>query len=327
MPSRRRWRKASDFPELPGRFDDFGDSYLDAVDSDLVSFGETGQRGFSDAWAESPQGFDDAAAAFATDENDIKGRDLDARSRTWKVVLVIVVALCVGGWFAYDQGLFVDEGAEVVEQDLVPALIAPDAQRTYDLEPTSVTLRVSARGDSLFLRSGGDPNPQPLVEPQEPLVPAFTAGPVIWAGRVHIALTGPGVADADVCLVTTLVADDLRIIDLAAIGTCPVENAVTGDRLACEGRQALLLEVWPFDPRSPTRPPKASAIRFRVEVAQADGSVLSQRGTVDLPPTEGDRLLSAATILGGTPGDVVTLNGQQCRLLDRSDLVLQLLPS
>jgi len=219
--------------------------------------------GFSDAWAETSPGLDSAAAAFATDESDIKGRDLDARSRSWKVAAVIAAALCLGAWFAYDQGLFENEPAEVSEQDLVPSLIAPDVQRSYDPAPTSVTLEVSARGDSLFLRSGADPNPQPFVEPQELLVPAFTAGPVIWAGRTHIALTGPGLAETDICLVATLVTDDLRTVDLAAAGTCPVENAVTGDRIACQGRQALLLEVWPFDPRSATRPPETSATLHR----------------------------------------------------------------
>ena len=327
MPSRRPWRKSPDFPDHPGRFDDVGDDYLDDVASDIEGFGETGQRGFSDAWAETSDGLDRAAAAFATDETDTKGRDLDARLGVWKVVLLLVVVLGAGAGWAYSQGMFDTEPAAVADAEAIPLLIAPDAVREYDSQPTAVALATKARGDSMFTRAADQANPEPIVESVAPLVEALSAGPVLWGGRTHIALTGPGLSDPELCLVATLVSADLRTIDLAASGNCPEAFAATGDRLACSGSQAVLLEVWPFDPRAATKPPAATAIRFRAQ--RTDGTtVISQRGTVALSElVDADALLASATVLGGSPGDLVTIDGQPCTLVDRSDLVIQLLPS
>lgn len=328
MPSRRQWRKSPDFPDHPGRFDDVGDSYLDAVESDLVGFGETGQRGFSDAWADAPEGFDQATAAFATDESDTKGRDLDARSKTWKVVLALLILLGVGAGWAYSKGVFEAETDLAEESGAIPTLIAPDIVREYVSEPTEIVLVTKSVGDAMFLRAGDDAEPRPAVEPVAPLVESFTAGPVLWGGRIHIALTGQGVADPDLCLVTTLVSNDLRTVDLAATGTCPEVFGATGDRMACIGSDMVLLEVWPFDPRAATKPPAVTAVRFRAELTDENGEVASQRGSVALADaSQADALLGAATVLGGSPGDVVTVEGRQCTLLDRSDLVIQLLPS
>ncbi len=327
MPSRRPWRKSPDFPDHPGRFDDVGDAYLDAVASDIEGFGETGQRGFSDAWAETTDGLDNAAAAFATDETDIKGRDLDARSGAWKVAVGLLVILGAGAGWAYSQGLFDTEPTAVADALVTPSLIAPDALREYDSEPTSVVLATTSNGDAMFVRGVDESNPQPIIESVAPLVESFSAGPVLWGGRTHIALTGPGLSDPELCLVATLVSVDLRTVDFAATGNCPDTFESTGDRLACRGPNAVLLEVWPFDPRAATKPPAATAIRFRAE--RTDGTtVISQRGTVALPGApEGDALLVSAAVLGGSPGDLVTIDGHECTLVDRSDLLIQLLPS
>ena len=327
MPGLRWWRKTPEFPDHSERFDDVNDAYLTDVESGLEGFGDTGQRGFSDAWGSATPVLDEAAAAFASDETDTRGRDLDAGSRRWKVALLIVIVAGAAAGVLYSQGVFDGESAGVAEAAAVPTLAAPDEIREYESTPTEIDVSIADVETSMFVETSGG-LPEPVGDANEELAADVTVGLVIWGDRLHVAITGLGVGNADRCVIASLVAPDLRAIDVATMGSCDVDLAATGDRVACVGANALLLEVWPFDPRSPVRPPEATAIRVRIQDRLDDESVLSQRGTLALPQDVADNaLLRAATVLGGSPGQTISVDGRSCTLVDRSDILIQLLPS
>lgn len=312
----------------------------DAPDSDLADFGETATRGFSDAWddadsSQTPENAE-AIAGFASDPEDDKGRDLDKKSKKGVLLLALVVLIGGGLGVAVQNGVFatqLDEAADGAEGGPILTL---DAVRVYEAEPTVAKLELSAASTDLFrVVAGGAPQPEDRATLKLP--PSVGAGPVLWAGRMHVAVfgdgLGTGIEAGQLCAVASLVTDQLAAVDAAGNGeACSPALAATGDRLSCLGNDLVLLEVWSDDPGVPGEPPPVASIRFRVEVADTANAVLSRRGSLSLPasPTP---LLDAAAVLGGAPGDVISVSSVDgllagsCTLVDRSDVVVKLLPS
>lgn len=312
----------------------------DAPDSDLADFGETATRGFSDAWddadsSQTPENAE-AIAEFGSDPEDDKGRDLDKKSKKGVLLLALVVLIGAGLGIAAQNGVFatqLDEAADGAEADVILAL---DAVRVYEAEPTSVELESSAASTDLFRAVAGEA-PQPDDRATLKLPPSVGAGPLLWAGRMHVAVFGNGVGTGmeagQLCAVVTLVTDQLAAIDVAGHGeACAPALAATGDRLSCLGDDLVLLEVWSDDPGVPGEPPPVASVRFRVEVTDAANAVLSRRGALSLQASS-TPLLDAAAVLGGAPGDAITVSradgslAGSCTLIDRSDVVVKLLPS
>jgi len=133
-------------------------------------------------------------------------------------------------------------------------------------------------------------------------------------------------------MVVTMVDGSFLPIDLAAHGECAPELAATGDRLACQGEDLILLEVWANDPRSAKVPPPVVAIRFRAEATSNSGGVYSRRGSFTASPGERS-LLEVSPVVGGAPGDEITItfadgvHRSTCTLIDRADAPVKLLPS
>ncbi len=312
----------------------------DAPDSDLADFGETATRGFSDAWddADSAQTQEnaEAIAEFGSDPEDDTGRDLDKKSKMGVLLLALVVLIGAGLGIAAQNGAFTTQADEVGNSIEGGPILALDAVRVYEAEPTTVELEMSAESTDLFRAVAGEA-PEPDDRATLKLPPSVGAGPVLWAGRMHVAVFGSGVGTGieagQLCAVATLVTGQLAAIDVAGHGdACAPALAATGDRLSCIGNDLVLLEVWSDDPGVPGEPPPATSIRFRIEVADTADAVLSRRGWLSLAPSP-TPLIDAAAVLGGAPGDDVSISSAggslvgSCTLVDRSDVVVKLLPS
>lgn len=355
----------------PKSRDMFGQSYdhdeldlANAPESDLADFGDTATRGFSEAWDDSrgPHAHesDAAVAGFSSDPEDTKGRNLDKKSKKGIVLLALLVLIGGGLGYTFQTGVFDKAGqdASVIEDDISP-LLAPGDIRIYEAEPTSIDLNVSAASTNRFVETnGGGPVPVTQVddparsEPDDSGEPQATsgeeigdlpqsigAGPVLWAGRLHVAVfaedVGEGATKGDQCVVVSLVTDSFIPIDVAAHGKCDAAFAATGDRVACAGDDLVLMEVWSDDPTGSRESRRVPIIRYRIEDNQpllTDAEMRgSLRGNLDLPV--GGDLLAAAAELGGGPGDLVTISGNDgalsatCTLLDRSEVAVKLLPS
>lgn len=311
-----------------------------APDSDVSDFGDTATRGFSDAWddADTVQSADSeaAVAGFSNDESDTKGRDLDTTSKKGAALLVLVVLIGGALGLAAQLGAFATaaDDAEAQDEEEGPVL-ALDAVRVYEGEPTSIELVVSGSSTDLF-RTVDGAAPLPDDRAALHLPPSVGAGPVLWAGRMHIALFGDDIGTrseaGELCVVATLVTEQLAAIDVAGHGDCELVISTTGDRLACSGDDVVMLEVWSDDPGVPGEPPPVAALRYRVEGLGADESVMSRRGSFDMAAGTSP-LVDSAAVLGGAPGDSVTISSVDgalsgsCILVDRTDVAVKLLPS
>lgn len=302
----------------------------DALESDLAGFGDSGARGFSDAWddhAASPQSGD--ASAFAADHSNDKARDLDRSSRRGLVALGLVVVAGVLLAMSVRNDWFGTGAESVAVQPNSTQLLAPTAPRTYEPGPTTVELIRSVALVDLFRSTDSNPSPIPVESLAN--FPKARAGLVFWAGRLHVGIFGQGVSDSTNCLVATLVTDDLQVIDVAGSGACNNMFEATGDRLACVGDDVVLLEVWPIDPSSVVSKPPVAAMRVRIE-RERDGGLESARAMLEFDTgLTASELAMEASIAGGAPGDTVIIddgaNSSSCVLRDRTDVAVRLLPS
>ena len=313
--------------------------FLEGTESVVEGIEPTATTAFSDAWAEAQaQGGGDALdAAIDVGQDDDAGRDLDRR-RTGSI---FIVALLIGGaaaiaYFATTAATAPDPSLGVrASTDTDRNLLAsPLAEREYTelITPVIVT-DVYALDETFISDAGSDDSSDGLVPDDDATAEfAVAAGTVFWAGRTHIAVVSddPFLETQQTCLITSLVTPELQAVDVASTGDCSEEFDATGDRLACSGATAVLLEVWPLNPDSVTIPQVATGVRTRIETT-AGTDVSSQRGSLELaisgPVTP---LLASATTLNGAPGDTVTLElgnlSGACTLVDRSTVDVRLLP-
>jgi hypothetical protein len=304
-------------------------AFLDGTHSELSDFGETGTEGFASAWGagtlEADTEGDDVFAHFE-DRSALRARDLERSSHRGLVFLALVLVAGTAAAVAVRAGVLGDES---VPSDAAPSsvgeILAIGDVREYDASPTDLVLTDTALLDRSFLAESIDDDPYP-IEDSRFVAPGIQFSSVFWGGRAHVAIIGEAVGGAEVCVVASLVTADLRPIDVASHGSCVEAYAATGDRVACRGNNVVLLEVWPYDPDAVIEKPPVEAIRVRVEAeGQAAGVKESRRGVVMV---QGE-LVEDAEVLGGTPGDTVTLRaGAQtgtCELLQRAEVQVQLL--
>ena len=278
-------------------------------------------------------GADDSAVhQFSSDDEDTQGRNLDARSKRGAIALCFIVLIGAGVGVAVQQDWLAstsaEDGAELAGET---PILSPGDVRIYEAEPTTVDLTLSSSSTELFLATENEvPTPSEVAAPLLP--PVVGAGPVLWAGRMHVAVFGDGIGRTEgACVVVSLVAEQLVPIDIAANGSCESPLDTTGDRLSCLGDNLVLIEVWTDDPSAPGSPPPTVGIRYRVQAPGAEG-MLSRRGNFEVPIGD-TTLVRNAAAMGGAPDDVVTItsaDGSQrgtCTLLDRARVEVKLLPS
>lgn len=317
-----RWRRSSRRGVESG--------FLDGTHSELSDFGETGTEGFASSWGagrpEADTDRDDDFFEHFEDRSAKRARDLERSSHRGLVFLAIVLVAGTAAVAAVRAGLLGDES---VPSNAAPSsvgeILAIGDVREYDASPTDLVLTDTALLDQSFLAEAIDDGPYP-IEDSRSVAPGIRFSSVFWGGRAHVAIVGEAVGGAEVCVVASLVAADLRPIDVASHGSCLEAYAATGDRVACRGNNIVLLEVWPYDPDAVIEKPPVEAIRVRVEAdGQAAGSKESRRGMVVV---QGE-LVEHAEVLGGAPGDTVTLRAGAetgtCELLQRAEVQVQLL--
>ncbi len=297
--------------------------------SELEDFGDSGGRFFEDAWNDvtDVEGLD----AFADDTESVStreaalGRSLSRRPRLLYVLLALVVLVAGVFVLAASQGRF--ESAEPTTPSTPPtALLAPGQPRSYE-PPGLQSRRQAVALDETFGRLTDD---GPLVvapaDVGADLPIGVTANVLVWGGRLHVLLEGPPGFLRGACAVASLVASDLRTLDLAASGTCPDRFATTGDRTACSGERAILLEVWPPSAFATTDATgvagvPVAAVRARLDFADVgDWAEISLRGAFALAEAE----LTDLPVLGGQPATVAMLGTSSdegsCVLRDRADV-------
>ena len=305
-------------------------AFLDGTQSELSDFGETGTEGFASSWAvdpmeADPDGDDDLFEHFE-DRATQRSRDLERSSRRGLVFLALVLVLGTAAAVAVRVGALGDESLPANEaSSSVGALLAIGGVREYDDGPTDLVLTDAATLDQSFRAEAIDDDPYP-IEDAPSVAPGIEFGSVFWGGRAHVAVIGEAVGGPDLCVVASLVADDLRPVDVASHGSCLAAYAATGDRIACRGNNVVLLEVWPYDPDAVVEKPPVEEIRVRVEAdGQVAGSKESRRGVTVM---QGE-FVEDADVLGGAPGDMVTLRAGTrsgtCELLQRAEVQVQLL--
>lgn len=321
-----RWRKSAR--------DGHGDVFLDGTESGLTDFGETAGDGFAHAWNAHPPPIPDHSEPFLEvdeDERSRRARDLDRRSYRGLVALAVVVIVGVGLAVAVDRGLLSDPTGLTPESEGSTNEIASIGDdRTYVAGSGRAELGNGSRADQRFTAAADTPTPELMgsITADDALV--FER--LLWGGRAHVVVLGEDVSALDEdgsaprCAIVSLVAADLRVVDLAAHGSCQPGYEATGDRVACSGDGIVMLEVWPFDPDAVVEQPDVTAIRVRSErVDEATGSIESIRGAMVLEA----EFLELITIVEGVPGDEVTVNvgdrSGTCTLLDRAEVTIQLL--
>lgn len=200
------------------------DTDLSQVESDVEDFGVSGTEGFSSAWSTAPEV---EGAELLAHEEEQRGdkrasrlRDLDRGVSVGRVVTaLLVVSAIVAGFIFFDR--FAELGQQSAAEDdpfQEAFLVAPGEARTY--AEAGDVLRVDSGwpvGDT-FIADGpsSDPNPTP---PETVTLPTgVVAAPLVWGGRAHIAIIGPGVGADDLCAVTSLFSANLDVIDIAADG-------------------------------------------------------------------------------------------------------------
>ncbi len=317
-----RWRR-------PARDGDDG-AFLAGTQSELADFGETGADGFASAWdaghVDRESGAKDDLFAGFEDKASERARDLDRRSRSGLMFLVLLVLAGLGATAAVRSGVLGDSDNSTAPREGRPnELVAIGDDRSYGQGPAAVAVRVPGSIDRGFVAESTSSDPLPAdVVPAMDIEAAF--GTVYWGGRTHVGVVARGLDLSVDCVIASLVTADLQVIDLAAHGACSDQFAPTGDRRACLGDEAVLLEVWPYDPDSVVERAAVEAVRVRIERRlEPSGSVASLRGDMLL---DGD-LAAQATPLLGPPGTTATIRlgdlSASCELLDRAEVRVQLL--
>ncbi len=316
----RRWSRAVE----KNKFD--GD--LSEVNSELETFGDSGGRGFSEAWAAGHH--DDAVLPEAApeDKRSAQLRNLDRRRGPLFFVFVFAVlaALGAGGYFGY-QAFVVDPPPDETAEEAEPLdlIVPPGLPRTYSAAPTGLELTAVARPREFFTAEAFGTDPQPVVDAPGVIPESAESAFVLWGGRLHVAIAGPGVGSEEICAVATLLSEEVEVLDLASGGACADRYEATGDRVACRSDSLVLLEVWPRNPSVDTPQPDPATLRVRLEQQMASGQLHSVRST---SPVDLSIELDSAE-LGGAPGTEVeiavgSVRGT-CITVDRSDIAVRLL--
>jgi len=311
----RDWSRDSD----ETRFDED----LALVDTDVEDFGDSGATGFSDAWSESANG-EAPLPEEAEGDRAERLRNMDRKVSAPRIAAALVlVAVAAGAVFAFQQ-LTVDESQAADSFNESPLLVAPGEPRDYIDDASPLRLTDSWTLGETFLASTEN-TPEPIDAADAELPAGAVAAPLMWGGRVHIAVIGEGVGAVDLCVVASLFTADLEVVDIAGDGACEGRFSATGDRLACRSENLVLLEVWPEDPGVSSEQPDATRVRVRIERTRPDGSLESVRSIQDLSqPVD-----TALQVLGGTPETTAEIRTDgpsgSCGLLDRSDVTVQLL--
>lgn len=321
-----RWRRSAR--------DGDGGVFLDGTDSALTDFGESGGDSFAQAWHAEPPPLPGEPEPFLDSFDDKKSRrarDLDRRSFRVPLLLGAVVLIGVALAVAVDRGVLSDPtGLAPQVEETVNEIVSIGDDRSYVPADGPQTVGAGVRGDQRFAVAQGATNPERAGDAHAGDTLVFER--VLWGGRAHVAVLGSAITTADddvdsgLCSVVSLVATDLRVVDLASDGRCQPGYDATGDRLACRGEGILLLEVWPFDPDAVVEQPDVTGIRVRFETAGAAvGTIDSIRGATTLD----EDFLESIPVISGAPGEDVTLSigGQtaSCTLLDRAEVAIQLL--
>lgn len=321
-----RWKRRAQEP----------DEFLTtAADGEPQEFGETGREFFAAAWntPDDLSGIEDFAAqtdSERADEADV-ARQLSRRPRAPIVVLgLVVVAGGIAAW-GVQAGWF-SSPDEVLDDGVVfeSVIVSPQDPRSYDgdrlgLQPSldeAVDRGVASRDQLSSQLVADDAIPSLL-----PRGVRFTT--LLWGGRLQVLVTGPTDMIEDACLIVSLVAADLRALDVASSGAgCEDIHQVTGDRRSCEAPGVTMLELWPPIARTDLLEPPEAVERIRVRVERTDiepWQRVSVRGELDLRATE----LADLPRLGEEPGATldarVGVNGAECVLLDRSGVEIRVL--
>jgi hypothetical protein len=317
-----RWRKSAD--------DGDRGAFLEGTSSDLADFGHTGSEGFASAWDAqmATQAHDEPVDAFGPPEDDkrtLRSRDLDRRSRRGLLVLGVIVILGAGAALAVQQGVVSDPTGFTPETIADINVIASiEDPRDYSSGSSDVVLSGVAPINSAFVGSQ-DAHPSPAVDLAN-VSGGSAFGTLFWGGRSHVAILGPELDLTTTCVIVTLAAEDLRVVDLAAYGECGNRYAATADRSACIGDNVAILEVWPYDPDAVVPRPQVTTTRVRIESVEPDTMASeSFRGSAPLD----DQLLENAARMNGQPGDEATVQigtvTGTCTLVDRAEVPVQLL--
>lgn len=310
----RQWSRQAD----ESRFDED----LGSVESDVEGFGDSGATAFSAAWSEAPE----AEGELPEPVSDRRSQRLRNIDRRFSPVRIFGAALIVAGvvaavWFALNRG----ETVPIADGQLDDVLlIAPGRPRVYAEGSSFLALDDSWDLDDAFIDADGN-NPIPTTFDEVSVPEGVRAGAILWGGRTHIAVVGPGVGAEDMCVVGSLFAEDFEVIDVAADGDCADRYAPTGDRMACRGEDVVLLEVWPEDPGVAAEQPLATRVRVRVERSVGGGGFESIRVSDSLSRPFG---VGVDELAGGPETDaefVVDDQSGQCLLRDRSGVAVQLL--
>lgn len=313
----------------------FDGEFLDGTESSVIEIEPTAGSGFREAWAQSVDEEADREldSAISVGQDDSKARSLDrSRKGAYLGIAAFLVGVGAIAFFATQAATAPDPnlGARASEDTERNVLTSPLAEREYTDLVTPVSVEMVAPLSEGFLDATGDGELVPddaVVGDREILF-----GPVFWAGRTHVAFASetPLVAATGECLITSLVADDFEAIDVAGVGECGDAFDATGDRVACEGENVLLVEVWPFNPDSVTEPRTVAAVRTRLE-STSGSEVASLRGSLSVADAgTTSPVVAAATTLEGRPGDEVMIElgelSGACALVDRSTVDVRLLP-
>ncbi len=323
---RWRWKRRVEEPE---------EFLTTEAASEPQTFVETGREFFAAAWhaPDDLTGIEEFAAQTdqeRADEADF-ARQLSRRSRTPLILLGLVVV--AGGTAAWGvQAGWFDEAEDAADQGVVfeAVIAAPQDPRVYDGDPfnapaalvSAVDRGVASRDRLSSQLIADDALPSDLPAGVE-----FT--PMLWGNRLQVLVMGPEDLTDNSCLIVSLVAEDLRALDVAATGpACAPIHRVTGDRISCEAAGVVLLEVWPPIARTDLLEPPEAVERIRVRVERTDiepWERISVRGELDLRSIE----LAELPKLGGDPGATFTpeLGTKQgeCQLLDRSGVEIRVL--
>ncbi len=308
-------------------------AFLDGTESSVIEIEATASKGFQEAWAQSVDGESDQSldSAISVGQDDTRARSLEgSRTGAYLGVAGLVVAIVAVAFFATQAATAPDPniGARASADTERNVLTSPLAEREYTDLVTPVAVANTGMLDQRFVATGGELVPDDSASEDRDIL----FGPVFWAGRTHVVVMAEAtlVAPEDECLIVSLVAEDLRAIDVAGVGQCSDSFAATGDRIACESENVALVEVWPFNPDSVTEPKTVAAIRTRLE-RTSGAEVSSLRGALSVADDAGTSpVLAAATTLEGRPGDTVTIQlgdfSGECALVDRSTVDVRLLP-
>lgn len=334
---RRNTRKQNDIAgRKSSRQRDLTGEFLEGTESSVDKIEATTDGGFHEAWGRDEDPANDRSIdnALNVSHDDSSARDLEkSRLPTIAGWLVFAVGLAAIAFLFIDAntGQSGDLGARA-SADLDRNILASplDAREYSDLE-SPVDVALFARLSELFV---GDPLTGELATATDgnSITGQFRTGPVFWAGRVHVAVLSNQdlLANAQECIVTSLVTTDLVAVDVASAGACDATFGATGDRIACRGDRLVIFEVWPFNPDALGEPEVVSSIRTRIE-RRVGETVDSRRGAIELTATEAtSQVVSSATTLNGAPGDTITIQMGElvgsCDFVDRANVDVRLLP-